>query len=411
MWSDGDSLTISYTDDVVNTYDFRRHISLDTPHKASASGAVASFGTDMVGKMKCKIHFLPRQEGSGTPSPDNVRNIVGRSSVKLWQSGKNLFDKASAKMGRYESVDGVWTLVENAAWYASDLIRVKPNTRYSMFGGTPLASVGAYINVYDENMTRVNYTTYLSYIDTTANAKYLSVHSAGTGFFYKNRDTIMICEGSDVPSEYEPYTGNEITFTFPSTVGDNGVVYGGYLDAENGEVVAEYAKTTLGTSGWTMNTVDSGYVFRRIFSDREPTLVNQDSEVYCDSYASYITVPMTQINTIPNGSICGRATYSTLFIRDDRYDNVEDFVANMSNAEVAYKLATPIHYSLTPQSIATLRGSNRIWSDGDSVEVEYYKHTDEPQEYIPAEVLGTGNIAIVTSDGYLIGEEQDFIKY
>ena len=87
MWSDGDELTVSYTDDVVNTYDFRRHISLDTPHKASASGAVASFGTDMVGKMKCKIHFTPKQEGSGTPSLDNVRNISGRSSVKLWQSG------------------------------------------------------------------------------------------------------------------------------------------------------------------------------------------------------------------------------------------------------------------------------------------------------------------------------------
>ena len=39
----------------------------------------------------CKVSWEPTQEGSGDPSPDNVRPIKGRDSVTVERCGKNLW--------------------------------------------------------------------------------------------------------------------------------------------------------------------------------------------------------------------------------------------------------------------------------------------------------------------------------
>ena len=36
-----------------------------------------------VGLTECKVTFTPTQAGTGTPSPDNIRPISGRDSVKV----------------------------------------------------------------------------------------------------------------------------------------------------------------------------------------------------------------------------------------------------------------------------------------------------------------------------------------
>ena len=66
----------------------RRRILLNTPHLESVSGNVASFQTDLRGKLKeCKVYFSPVQEGTGEPSPSNVRPINGWSGLVLKESG------------------------------------------------------------------------------------------------------------------------------------------------------------------------------------------------------------------------------------------------------------------------------------------------------------------------------------
>ena len=39
-----------------------------------------------------KVHFKPIQEGTGDPSPENVRPITGWTGVEAYKTGKNLFD-------------------------------------------------------------------------------------------------------------------------------------------------------------------------------------------------------------------------------------------------------------------------------------------------------------------------------
>ena len=44
----------------------------------------------------CKVYFSPKQEGSGTPSPDNVRPITGWTGVEVNHCGKNFLNKETA---------------------------------------------------------------------------------------------------------------------------------------------------------------------------------------------------------------------------------------------------------------------------------------------------------------------------
>ena len=73
--------------------DLRRRMMADAPQLYTATGAVASFSTNMVAPLKsCVVEFAPVQEGSGDPSPTNVRPITGWTGCDVQQTGKNLLD-------------------------------------------------------------------------------------------------------------------------------------------------------------------------------------------------------------------------------------------------------------------------------------------------------------------------------
>lgn len=56
------------------------------------TGPVASFHCPTNAEIRSlKVHFSPKQEGSGDPSPENVRPIVGWDGVEVSQHGKNLY--------------------------------------------------------------------------------------------------------------------------------------------------------------------------------------------------------------------------------------------------------------------------------------------------------------------------------
>lgn len=48
-----------------------------------------------------KVHFLPQQEGSGDPSPSNVRNITGRTSIGYHYGSKNIFSSTHLNKTAY----------------------------------------------------------------------------------------------------------------------------------------------------------------------------------------------------------------------------------------------------------------------------------------------------------------------
>ena len=85
FWSNADYVEIEY--DLIETIDIQKakqKIILNQPHTESVIGDVANFSTNMKAPLKeCKVYFSPIQEGSGDPSPDNVRNITGWDGVNI----------------------------------------------------------------------------------------------------------------------------------------------------------------------------------------------------------------------------------------------------------------------------------------------------------------------------------------
>lgn len=59
----------------------------------TSSGTIASFkATESKPLTSLKVYFSPIQNGSGDPSPSNVRTISGRTSVKVVRCGRNMFN-------------------------------------------------------------------------------------------------------------------------------------------------------------------------------------------------------------------------------------------------------------------------------------------------------------------------------
>lgn len=66
----------------------RRRVLVNQNKLVSATGNPLTFNTPLTKPLKeCVVRFTPEQEGEGTPSPSNVRPIVGRSSITLYQQG------------------------------------------------------------------------------------------------------------------------------------------------------------------------------------------------------------------------------------------------------------------------------------------------------------------------------------
>nr|DAO99482.1 MAG TPA: collagen triple helix repeat protein [Caudoviricetes sp.] len=63
----------------------------------------------------CKVSWEPTQEGSGDPSPDNVRPIKGRDSVTVERCGENLLDISQLKPEGY-NLAGSNTLKPNTTY-------------------------------------------------------------------------------------------------------------------------------------------------------------------------------------------------------------------------------------------------------------------------------------------------------
>lgn len=72
--------------------ELRRQLLFNTPHIETAEGSMVQFDGDFSSKLKsCKVNFLPIQEGTGEPSPENIRNIIGWSDFRLyWNHSINL---------------------------------------------------------------------------------------------------------------------------------------------------------------------------------------------------------------------------------------------------------------------------------------------------------------------------------
>lgn len=192
----------------------------------------------------CKVSWEPTQEGSGDPSPDNVRPIKGRDSVTVERCGDNLV---------------VYPYVDSAT-PINGLVFTSQQDGSMIVNGTATADTWHAINWHIEKRLPVNTTMTLSgcptggsiasyYIGLYLGGKWYADMGGGiTGIKFATRDIasrieITIIKGTvcnnltfhpkievgTTITPYSKYTGQTTTLTLPRTI------YGGEVDAVTGE--------------------------------------------------------------------------------------------------------------------------------------------------------------------------------
>lgn len=312
----------------------------------SASGAVATFNTALAMPLSsCNIAVNAWQEGSGDPSPSNVRPIHGFSEVNATRAGKNQFNIANSTNNFYLSNLG--TIEPFTGWNLSDYQIIKPNTTYH-FKPNSTTGGSAKHGYYDENKNFIGYISSGEQTFTTpSNAYYMR-------FSYRETSTDIQLEVGSTATAYEPYVTPTI---YTIQLGQE--VYGAEVDVVNGVAHVTHKRSII------------------------PTITSfiEISGVKC---ASYSPDGISRVTSIKNDIISevgyGRGfnknfsvfhnSINVFHTVDDAY-TVEDYNANIAGNYDVYPLDEPFDIQLTPTQIETLIGNNTIFADTGDIDLTY----------------------------------------
>ena len=205
----------------------------------------------------------------------------------------------------------------------------------------------------------------------------------------------MILREDDTSTAYEPYQGETYTTALGRTV------YGGTLDITSGVLTVGMAFQEFdGDENWAIEATSSnGVTFRQYVSEATVGYNNDGYMVFNEAeYAG---------SFIDKGTILGRSAMLSnnrglyIFVPTSLgiASTVEEWKAWLADnpLQVAYKLATPQTYQLTPTEVKTLLGTNNIWADSGDITVKYGTNpyiivnpTDFPSKPL-LEVTGVGS--------------------
>lgn len=315
----------------------------------------------------------PVQEGSGTPSQENIRPIKGRANVMVERCGENLLDVAQCIPASLVSAYGLTVTVDDTG-----LIRVF---------GTPNVDKDAPWATF-----RILFTNQVI-LTKKYEAKWFVVKGVANNITRIQSDKSIVLQsplspntpvdiqfrfmyytGTTAPTTYTPYIGQTTTLTLPETV------YGGEVDAVSGEGRKTWKMLTLdGTEKWgselTKNPGKVGFTFQ-VPEIATPTSPELKGGIVCNQYP---TVSANDTYSCKNGISVEAQAHTYFRIYNDTYaggttDEWKAYLAAQNAAgtpvQVAYKLATPTPFTATgAQPISALAGVNTVLTDADSATV------------------------------------------
>lgn len=355
-----------------------------------------------------KASWEPVQEGSGNPSPENIRPIKGRDSVKVERCGKNLlpFGERIENIYRQQIMTSDDLLLLSKAYAGqkvtltfsvetqnivfNDVVEDQLRKRIgfecngTLADGTETYSLQCWLDNRDGELSkngRKTKTVTITMPELAAGDIKFYAQNIKSGSFVAYG--FGIYAGTTDPTTYTPYIGQTNTLTLPETV------YGGEVDAVTGEGQKVWKSVALdGTENWNTwgvnknNTNVTGF-FTYDINDYSndgsnidkilcSTMSNEEKNIWggknigvglAGSWSSKYLIYCITTNTLPDTTDDKKAMAS-----------FKTFLANLYAAgtpvQVAYKLATPTPFTATgAQPIPALAGANTILTDADVVEV------------------------------------------
>lgn len=275
----------------------------------------------------------PVQEGSGEPSPENIRPISGRDSVKVERCGENLLDEARfpiSKTKNHLMITSKMTLP--AGTYTVCILSV----------ANGVYADGADVNhTYDSN----------KHTFTLARPTAVQLKAYWINERPEKDEHIWLVKGNEWRA-YTPYIGQTATLTLPRTI------YGGTVDAVTGEGQETWqAKSFNGTENWALYDDGSSAKF---FYTADYTVDSEPLDTICSHFSKAAFTRGTIIRV-----------YTSVFTDLDAYkDYLTAQYAAGTPVQIAYKLATPTPFTATgAQPIPALPGVNTVLTDADSATV------------------------------------------
>jgi hypothetical protein len=313
----------------------------------------------------CKASWEPTQEGSGEPSPDNVRPIKGRDSVTVERCGENLlniapFTKLTNKGITYEYVANGGVHISGTATAAADspvfaVGHLPPGKYYGLAIGTGI-SASIVVQRNGANLW--------------LNAKGVFGILAGDVIKYwymiaTNGATLdatvypYIVPGTIAPTTYSPYTGQTATLTLPRTI------YGGTVDMVSGEGQETWKALTFdGTEEWID---DDDYVY---ISKNEYILAEVDVPAYSNQYLYHPKYTTQEDQTYMTASGKRYLEFGPVDSVSAWIDHLVAQKAKGTPVQVAIAQKTPTSFTATgAQPIPALSGVNTVLTDADSATV------------------------------------------
>lgn len=354
-----------------------------------------------------KASWEPVQEGSGTPSPENIRPIKGRDSVTVERCGENVIEFLSTEDSSSDikiAVDAEKNITLNGTLAGKGNISIGTCRLHWVAGKTYtmyVKKVGGSVSLGSGDGITFAYalftTDYNHFFRGDTNSTNLDVYIASDaalvetelvfmlqcwrkGTVFNNfKFQIEVVEGTTTPSTYAPYNGQTNTLTPPETV------YGGEVDAVSSEGQETQKLVILnGTESWNSWGINAHNPAITGFYTYD---INDYDAINSKGICSHLETPNQDVWGGRNAGI-GFATVgsSRYFMFSMMTSSLPDisaghevaslkaYLAAQNDAgtpvQIAYKLAEPVPFTATgAQPLSALAGVNTVLTDADSATV------------------------------------------
>ena len=326
------------------------------------SGALVSFtdGADMP-MVACTVSIEPKQSGTGTPSPDNVRQISGWTDADVNVSARNIFI----------GTPGVTVPL---------FIPKGTTITVSSSDGTIV------FRYYDKDGNNIDYWSLSNQADGRRYRTF-DISTAKDCYFVKfegNATDLQVEYGSTMTAYEVPHT---------TTVPLGQTVYGGTLDVVSGELTVTHEILDLGGLTWQYNSSYGSGGGAFYSSSKNFGYVN-DADAPNMTCSMYPVKSRNDLYSSADPAFCvsgsGTTRYAT--VRDTRYTDPTAFKTAMNGVQLVYPTNDPQTYQLTPTEIQTLLGENNVWADSGDVEITYRRDISIVLENLENALSGSNSL-------------------
>lgn len=342
--------------------------------------------------------ITPIQAGSGTPSPQNIRPVIGQSAVTFCHSGTNILDVATCEISTNQVHSSpTYSLERTATGVKMTLVKDTSDSwvRALIYLGTREELLGKTITAAAEYTTTASGNA-ANMVLASADVRdgYLDAHTAfttptqgltrctgtvpddakayiylvlylGYGFNGSSGDTvewssIRVSFGSSVP-QWQPAHRTTLSATLPETV------YGGTLDWVTGLLTVDHRCITLtGSESWYYN----GTQF--VMSLGKP---GTNKTGFCSHYKYQIAGQAAAMYVDGQYLAAGYGISNKFATTADWKAWLSEQHTSGTPVQVVYPVAEPYTIQLTPHQLNLLKGHNSLWGSCGSTHLTYIADT------------------------------------